>query len=66
MALIIKRFKTALKGRKEYPPRIKQRESTPASNAVRLVILYLNDPIMIMTMDKKSMGRGRRRRYTRR
>jgi hypothetical protein len=39
MALIIKRFKTALKGRKEYPPtRTKQGESAPASNAVRLVI----------------------------
>jgi hypothetical protein len=39
MALIIKRFKTALRGRKEYPTRIKQGESAPASNAVRLLIL---------------------------
>jgi hypothetical protein len=39
MALIIKRFKTALKGHKDTPPRIKQGESAPASNAVRLVIL---------------------------
>jgi hypothetical protein len=39
MALIIKRFKTALKGRKEYPTRTKQRGSAPVSNAVRLVIL---------------------------
>jgi hypothetical protein len=38
MALIIKRFKTLLKGRKEYPSKNKQRESAPASNAVRLVI----------------------------
>jgi hypothetical protein len=38
MAFIIKRFKTTLKGRKEYPTRIKQGESAPASNAVRLVI----------------------------
>jgi hypothetical protein len=38
MALIIKRFKTTLKGHKEYPTRTKQRESAPASNAVRLVI----------------------------
>jgi hypothetical protein len=37
MALIIKRFKTALKGHKEYPNK-----------------------------NKKSMGRGRRRRFTRR
>jgi hypothetical protein len=39
MALIIKRFKTALKGRKSTPTRTKQRGSAPASNAVRLVIL---------------------------
>jgi hypothetical protein len=38
MALIIKRFKTALKGRKEYSNKNKTRESAPASNAVRLVI----------------------------
>jgi hypothetical protein len=33
MALIIKHFKTALKGRKEYPTGTKQGESAPASNA---------------------------------
>jgi hypothetical protein len=38
MALTIKRFKTVLKGRKEYPTRTKQGESAPASNTVRLVI----------------------------
>ena len=38
MALIIKRFKTALKGRKEYPNKNKSRKSAPASNAVSLVI----------------------------
>ena len=38
MVLIIKRFKVALKGRKEYPNKNKQGESAPASNAVRLVI----------------------------
>jgi hypothetical protein len=38
MALIIKRFKTALKGRKEYPTRTNQGESAPASSAVSLVI----------------------------
>jgi hypothetical protein len=38
MALIIKHFKTALKGHKEYPNKNKTRESAPASNAVRLVI----------------------------
>jgi hypothetical protein len=35
MALIIKRFKTALKGRKEYPNKKKTRGNAPASNAVR-------------------------------
>jgi hypothetical protein len=39
MALIIKRFKTALKGRKEYPNKNKSRGNAPASNAVSLVIL---------------------------
>jgi hypothetical protein len=39
MALIIKRFKTALKGRKEYPNKNKSRENAPASNVVRLVTL---------------------------
>jgi hypothetical protein len=46
MSLIIKRFKTTLKGRKEYPNKNKTRESAPASNAVRQVILLLNVPIM--------------------
>jgi hypothetical protein len=40
MTLIIKRFKTALKGRKEYPnKKTSQGENAPASNTVRLVIL---------------------------
>jgi hypothetical protein len=38
MMLIIKRFKTALKGHKEYSNKNKTRGSVPASNAVRLVI----------------------------
>jgi hypothetical protein len=36
MTLIIKRFKTALKGRKEYPKKKSQGENAPASNVVRL------------------------------
>jgi hypothetical protein len=64
MALIIKRFKTALKGRKEYPTEIKQRENAPASNAVRLVTLLQTVPIMIVTRDKKRAGRRRKRRTT--
>jgi hypothetical protein len=66
MTLIIKRFKTALKGRKEYPNKNKTRESAPASSAVRLVTLLLNVPIMKMTREMKDTGRGRRRRSTRR
>jgi hypothetical protein len=65
MALIIKRFKTALKGRKVYPTRTKQGESAPASNAVRLITLLQIVPIMIVTRDKKRMGRRRKRRTTR-
>jgi hypothetical protein len=38
MALIIKRFKTILKGRKEYPNKNKSRGSAPASSAVSMVI----------------------------
>jgi hypothetical protein len=38
MALIIKRFKTALKEHKEYPNKNKTRGKRPTSNAVRLVI----------------------------
>jgi hypothetical protein len=66
MALIIKRFKTALKGRKEYPNKNKTRESVHASNAVRLVTLLQIIPIMIVTRDKKRAGRRRKRRPTRR
>jgi hypothetical protein len=64
MALIIKRFKTALKGRKEYPSKSKTRGSAPASNAVRLVILLQIVPIMIVTRDKKRAGRRRKGRAT--
>ena len=64
MALIIKHFKTALKGHKEYPNKNKTRESAPASNAVRLVTLLLNALITIMSRHKRSMGKERRRRRT--
>jgi hypothetical protein len=61
MALIIKRFKTTLKGRKEYPNKNKQGESAPALNVVRLVTLLQIVPIMIVTRDKKRVGRRKRR-----
>jgi hypothetical protein len=64
MTLIIKRFKTALRGRKEHPKRTRQRGSAHASNVVRLVILSLTVPIMIVTRNKRR--RGKRRRPTRR
>jgi glycerol-3-phosphate cytidylyltransferase-like family protein len=64
MVLIIKRFKTMLKGRKEYLNKNKTREIVHASNAVRLVILLLNVPIMKMIRHKKDMGRRRKRRIT--
>jgi hypothetical protein len=59
MALIIKRFKTALKERKEYPTRIRQGENAPASNVVRQVILWLNVPIMKMTRGRKTWEEGK-------
>jgi hypothetical protein len=39
MALVIKRFKTTLKGHKKYPNKNKLKGNTPASNVVSLVIL---------------------------
>jgi hypothetical protein len=50
------------KDAKSTPTRIKQGESAHASNAVRLVTLLLNVPIMTMTRHKKDMGRRRRRK----
>jgi hypothetical protein len=64
MTLIIKRFKTALKGRKGQPSKTKTKGSAHASNVVRLVILLLTVPTMIVTRNKGT--RGRRRRTIRR
>jgi hypothetical protein len=50
------------KDAKSTPTRIKQGESAPASNEVRLVTLLLNVLIMKMTRHKKDMGRRRKRR----
>jgi hypothetical protein len=46
------------------PTKTKQRESSPASNAVRLVTLLQIVSIMIVTRDKKRAGRRRKRRAT--
>jgi hypothetical protein len=56
MMLIIKRFKTTLKGRKGYPNKNKTRESAHASNAVRLVTLLLNVPKMTMMRAPRGGG----------
>ena len=64
MALIIKRFKTALKDERSTPTRTSQGENVPASNAVSLVTLLHNAPITIMTRHKRSVGRGQRRKTT--
>jgi hypothetical protein len=53
-----------LKDARSTPTRTKQRESDPASNAVRLVTLLQIVPIMIVTKDKKRAGRRRKRRAT--
>jgi hypothetical protein len=66
MALIIKRFKTALKGRRSIPTRTRQRENTSASSVVRLVTLLLIVPTMIVTRIMERAESGKRRRPTRR
>jgi hypothetical protein len=52
MVLVIKRFKTALNGRKDYPNKNKSRGSVHASSTVSRVILLLNVLIMKMTRTK--------------
>jgi hypothetical protein len=69
MALVIKRFKTTLMGRKDYPNKNTSGESVHASSAVGPVILLLNVPIMKMTRTKTRKGRRssierRRARHT--
>jgi hypothetical protein len=67
IVLVIKRFKTALKERKEYPPtKTNQGLSAHASNAVSLVILLHNVMIMRMTRNRTRRGRKKRRNSTRR
>ena len=61
MALVMKRFKTALKGGKEYPNKNKSRESAPPSNVVSPIISLHNVLIIKMTRDTKRNGRRRRR-----
>jgi hypothetical protein len=64
MALIIKRFKTALKGRKEYPNKNKTKGKRSCFKCGKTVTLLQIVPIMIVTGDKKRAGRRRKRRAT--
>jgi hypothetical protein len=62
MMFVIKRFKTVLKGRKEYPNKTKSKKKrSPASNVVSPVVLLHNVPIMKMTRDKKRNVRRRKK-----
>jgi hypothetical protein len=53
MALVIKCFKIALQGHKDYPNMNKSRGNVHASIAVSPIILLLNVPIMKMTRTKR-------------
>jgi hypothetical protein len=52
VALVIKRFKTTLKGRKDYPNKNKSRGKCSCFKCGKLVILLINVPIMRMTRYK--------------
>jgi hypothetical protein len=66
MALIIKRFKTALKGRKEYPNKSKAKGKRSCFKCGKTGHFIANCPVILMTRNKKRAGRGKRRRPTRR
>jgi hypothetical protein len=64
MALIIKRFKTALKGRKEHPNKSKTKGKRSCFKCGKIGHFIANCPIMRVTRIKKR--RGKRRSLTRR
>jgi hypothetical protein len=64
MTLFIKRFKTTLKGRKEYPNKNKTWGKRSCFKCGKTGHFIAHVPIMKMTRHKKSMGRRRRRRTT--
>jgi hypothetical protein len=66
MALIIKRFKTALKVCKEYPNKNKTRGKRSCFKCGKTGHLIAQCPDTIMTRDKKSTGRRRKRKTIRR
>jgi hypothetical protein len=60
IALVIKRFKTSLKGCKDYANKSKYGESILTSSVVSPIIFLLNVPIIKMTRTKAKQGRRRR------
>jgi hypothetical protein len=66
MALIIKRFKTALKGRKEYSNKNKAKGKCSCFKCDKTGHFIAQCPDNEMTRETKDMGRERTRRFTRR
>jgi hypothetical protein len=66
MTLIIKRFKTALKGCKEYPNKNKARGKRSCFKCDKTGHFIAQCPDNDNDQEQESMGRGRRRRFTRR
>jgi hypothetical protein len=66
MTLIIKRLKTALKGRKEYSNKNKTREKRSCFKCGKTGHFIAQCPDNDNDQDKKRAGRGKRRRTTRR
>jgi hypothetical protein len=64
MVLIIKCFKAALKGRKEYPNKNKSRGKCSCFKCSKSGHFKHNVPIMTMTRHKKREGRRKGRRTT--
>jgi hypothetical protein len=66
MALIIKRFKTALKGRKEHPNKSKTKGKHSCFKCGKIGQFIANCPDNDSARNKERMGRERTRRFTRR
>jgi hypothetical protein len=66
MALIIKRFKTTLKGRKEHPNKSKEKGKRSCFKCGKIGHFIANCPDNANDQEQEKAGRGRRRRSTRR